>query len=247
VAGPMEGAIAGIVEQAVAAMMTGEAPRAEAGVVSLVRTAPALSETVSDEPVTAFQVTVPGYSVFGIFWIVSLLAMSVLKEKQDGTFRRLIAAPMSRATMLAGKLTPYFLIAVVQMVLMFGVAAAFMGLGLGTSIVALIAVSLAVAASAVGLGVLVSSIVKTEAQGNGLTTLLLLTLSALGGSFIPRFVMPDWMNTAGLVTPHAWALDAYQDLLVRGGGLADVAPEIGMLLGFTAVFFIVGALKFRFQ
>ena len=58
------------------------------------------------------------------------------------------------------------------------------------------------------------------------TVLLLLTLSALGGCFVPRFIMPGWLRTIGLVTPHAWALDAYQDLLVRGYGLRQVLPKV---------------------
>ena len=61
-----------------------------------------------------FQQNVPGYTIYGIFWIVSLLAVSVLREKQEGTFRRLLVAPMGRMVMLAGKLMPYYLINIVQ-------------------------------------------------------------------------------------------------------------------------------------
>jgi ABC-2 type transport system permease protein len=81
----------------------------------------------------------------------------------------------------------------------------------------------------------------------GLTTLLLLSASALGGYFIPRFTMPEWLRTAGLITPHAWALDAYQDLLVRRYGLVDVLPKVGVLAAFALVFFAIGVWKFRFE
>lgn len=69
------------------------------------------------------------------------------------------------------------------------------------------------------------ALARTEAQLSGVTILLLITLSAVGGCFVPRFIMPEWLRTIGLVTPHAWALDAYQDLLVRGVWAARGAAQ----------------------
>jgi ABC-2 type transport system permease protein len=120
-------------------------------------------------------------------------------------------------------------------------------MSLGNSPSGLVVVSLVAAATATGLGVLVAALARTEAQISGLTILVLLTLSALGGCFVPRFVMPEWLRTVGLVTPHAWALDAYQDLLVRGYGLFDVLPKLGTLAAFAVAFFLIGAWRFRFE
>jgi len=194
-----------------------------------------------------FQQNVPGYTIYGIFWIVSLLAVSVLREKQEGTFRRLLVAPMGRMVMLAGKLMPYYLINIVQIAIMLGVSSLLFKMNLGHSPAGLVVVSLAAAATATGLGVLVAALGRTEAQIGGLTVLLLLTLSALGGCFVPRFTMPDWLRTVGLITPHAWALDAYQDLLVRGYGLLEVLPKVGTLVAFALVFFTIGVWRFRFK
>ena len=194
-----------------------------------------------------FQQNVPGYTIYGIFWIVSLLAVSVLREKQEGTFRRLLVAPMGRMVMLAGKLMPYYLINIVQIAIMLGVSSLLFRMNLGHSPAGLVVVSLAAAATATGLGVLVAALGRTEAQIGGLTVLVLLTLSALGGCFVPRFTMPDWLRTVGLITPHAWALDAYQDLLVRGYGLLEVLPKVGTLVAFALVFFTIGVWRFRFE
>ncbi len=194
-----------------------------------------------------FQQNVPGYTIYGIFWIVSLLAVSVLREKQEGTFRRLLVAPMGRMVMLAGKLMPYCLINIIQIAIMLGVCSLLFKMSLGHSPAGLAVVSLAAAATATGLGVLVAALARTEAQIGGLTVLLLLTLSALGGCFIPRFIMPEWLQTVGLVTPHAWALDAYQDLLVRGYGLIEILPKVGVLAAFAVVFFGIGVWRFRFE
>lgn len=195
----------------------------------------------------AFQQNVPGYTIYGIFWIVTLLASSVLQEKRDGTFRRLLASPMSRAVMLAGKLLPFFIINLLQIAVMLGASHFLFGLDLGSSPAGLVAVSVAASATATGLGVLVSALARTEAQIGGLTTLLLLTLSALGGTFVPRFVMPEWLKTLGALTPHAWALDAYLDLFVRGYGFTDILPQVGVLAAFALVFFAVGVWRFRFE
>jgi ABC-2 type transport system permease protein len=194
-----------------------------------------------------YQQNVPGYTIYGIFWIVNLLAVSVLREKREGTFRRLLVAPVSRMVMLIGKWIPYYLINIVQIVIMLGVSSVLFNMSLGHSAAGLVIVSLAAAATATGLGVLVATLARTEAQISGLTVLLLLTLSVLGGCFIPRFIMPEWLQTLGQITPHAWALDAYQDLLVRGYDFWDVLPKVGVLGVFAVIFFGIGVWRFRFE
>lgn len=216
-----------------------------APIVTLERTTPAGMQ-VEKYPDT-FQQNVPGYTIYGIFWIVSLLAGSVLQEKREGTFRRLLVAPMNRAVMLAGKLVPYYIINLIQLVIMLGASSLLFGMSLGHSWAGLVVVSVAAAATATGLGVLVSALARTEAQVGGLTVLLLLTMSALGGCFVPRFIMPGWLKTIGLITPHAWALDAYQDLLVRGYGLLEVLPKVGGLAVFAIIFFAIGVWRFCFE
>jgi ABC-2 type transport system permease protein len=218
---------------------SGESP------VTLQRTAPPgmRVERLPD----SFQQNVPGYTVFGIFWIVSLIAASIHEEKRQGTFRRLLVAPLGRSSMLAGKLLPYFLINLVQAAVMLGAASLIFGLDLGRSPLGLFVVAASAAAAASGLGVLVSAFARTEAQIGGLTSLLLLTLSAIGGCFVPRVVMPDWLRSVGMASPHAWALDGFQDILVRGYGLVEVLPRAGVLFGFALAFFVVGSWRFRFE
>jgi ABC-2 type transport system permease protein len=194
-----------------------------------------------------FQQNVPGYTIYGIFWIVSLLANSVLHEKREGTFRRLLTAPLGRVAMLAGKLVPYYIINLGQLLLMLGVSTLLFGMNLGHSMAGLVIVSLAAATTSTGLGILVAALARSEAQVGGLTVLLLLSLSALGGCFIPRHIMPPWLKMVGLVTPHAWALDAYQDLLVRGYTLFEVLPKVGVLGVFAVIFFGIGVWRFRFE
>lgn len=199
----------------------------------------------SERRPTATEQNVPAYTIFGVFFIVLTLASSFLKEKQDGTFQRILAAPLSKATLLIGKLFPYFIVNLIQTALMFCIGALVFGIRLG-SFPALVIVSLALATSANGLGLFVAALGRTEAQVNGLSVLLAVTLSALGGLMVPTFVMPDWMKTLSLFTPHAWALAGYHDVIIRGLGVNDILPEVSVLLGFASLFFVIALWRFRF-
>jgi ABC-2 type transport system permease protein len=205
------------------------------------------SGTEIKRPPDAFQQNVPGVTIYGIFWIVSLLAGSVFQEKREGTFRRLLIAPMSRAAMLTGKVLPYYLINLLQIATMMGLSGLLFGVSMGRSPAGLVVVSLAAAATATGLGVLLAALARTQAQVGMLASVVILTLAVLGGCFVPRWVMPDWLRTLGLITPHAWAVDAYQDLMVQGYGLLEILPKTGALVAFAGVFFGVGVWRFRFE
>ena len=194
----------------------------------------------------SYQQNVPGYTVFGVFFIVATMAESILREKTEGTFRRLLAAPLPRPALLAGKLLPYYLVNLLQVAVMFGVAHFLFGMALRQP-AALLVVSLALAAAATGLGVLVATFGKTQTQISGLSVLLTLTMSAVGGCLVPTFVMPDFMQTLARFTPHGWAMQGFQDALVRGYGLSGVWPEAAALLGFAALFFAIGVWRFRFD
>ena len=195
---------------------------------------------------TATEQNVPAYTIFGVFFIVLTLASSFLQEKKDGTFQRILAAPLSKTALLIGKLLPYYLVNLVQIGLMFCIGVVVFGIRLG-DLPALVIVSLALAAAANGLGLLVAALGKTEAQVNGLSVLLAITLSALGGMMVPTFIMPDLMKTLSLFTPHAWALAGYHDIIIRGLGTKDILSEMFVLLGFAFIFFVIALWRFRFD
>jgi ABC-2 type transport system permease protein len=195
---------------------------------------------------TATEQNVPAYTIFGVFFIVLTLASSFLQEKKDGTFQRILAAPLSKTALLIGKLLPFYLVNLVQIGLMFSIGVVVFGIKLG-DLPALVMVSLALAAAANGLGLLVAALGKTEAQVNGLSVLLAITLSALGGMMVPTFIMPSLMKTLSLFTPHAWALTGYHDIMIRGLGIKDILTEMFILLGFGSFFFVIALWRFRFD
>jgi ABC-2 type transport system permease protein len=196
---------------------------------------------------TSVTQNVPGYTIFGVFFIVQVLATSFLGEKQDGTFRRLLVAPLPRTALLLGKVLPYYLINLVQIASMFAIGGLVFGMELGSAPLAMVLVSLATSAAATGLGLLVATFGKTPEQVGGLSTMLALTLAAIGGMMVPSFTMPEFMQALGKISPHYWSLTGFQDVLVRGLGTQEVLNEVAVLCGFASLFFIIALIKFRFQ
>ncbi|MGD2176312.1 MAG: ABC transporter permease [Anaerolineae bacterium] len=199
------------------------------------------------------SVAVPGFAVLFVFLTGQTTARSVYDEKKAGSFRRLLAAPMSKATILAGKMLPNFIIGLIQMgiILGFGVVGLDLlglqptSLGEDPLAVALVGVLVALCSSAIGIAI--AAIARTENQIGGLSTLLLWGLGILGGSIIPTFVLDQFLGPVPRVVPHYWANRALENLMVRGADLADVTAEIGALFGFTALFVVIGLWRFEFD
>lgn len=213
--------------------------------VTFEQTAPEAYQ-ITEFPTSAEQ-NVPGYTIFGVFFIVQVLATSILSEKQNGTFRRLLVAPLPRTALLLGKLLPFYVVNLIQVFSMFAIGHFVFGMSLGHAPLAMVFITLAAAAAATGLGLLVATLGKTPEQIGGLSTLLALTLAAVGGVMVPVFAMPEIMQTISKISPHNWALSGYQDVIVRGLGLADVWQEVAGLAGFALVFFLFAVWRFRFQ
>lgn len=202
---------------------------------------------------TAVQHNVPAWTLFGVFFIAQNLATSVLEERRLGTVTRLLVSPAPRSALLLGKLLPCLVVNLAQVAVLFGVGVFLMpvlgapGLALGAHPFALIPISVAASLSATGLGLLLATLARTLEQLGGIGTMVTLTMAALGGVMVPRSIMPATMRSLGLATPHAWALGAYQDVLIRSQGLAHVLPAIGMLVGFAALFFTFALVRFRWE
>jgi ABC-2 type transport system permease protein len=106
---------------------------------------------------------------------------------------------------------------------------------------------LSIALCCTTLGLLIAAVARTEAQIGGIAALVLWVLGFLGGAFIPLFLINESMATLGQVTPHYWAVTGFYDLLTRGQGLGAILDSILVLLGFSAVFFVVGAWRFEWD
>lgn len=199
------------------------------------------------------QLGVPGITVLFVFLTAAATARSIYDEKRTGSFRRLLAAPMSKATLLLGKMLPTLLISILQIAVIFA-AGVFLfpllgldRLQLGQSPLALALLVFLVALCSTGLGVLIAALARTETQIGGVSATILWAMAFIGGSIIPLFLFNEFLAGVGRLTPHGWANAAFYDLLVRGQGLADVSQALLALLGFTVLFFAVGLWRFDFE
>jgi len=200
----------------------------------------------SREP-DVYEQNVPGFAILAGFFMTMFVAGSILAEKFLGTFRRLMATPVTRSQVLLGKVLGSFAVGFVQMMLLFAFGYVVFGLSLGSQPLGIVLVTLGVVSAATGLGVLIAGFARTDQQATAFGTLIVLSMAALGGSMVPRFIMPDTMQTIGLITPHAWAIDGYHEIIVRNEGLLSVVPHTAALLGFAAIFFSIGAWRFSYR
>ncbi len=195
----------------------------------------------------AFQQNVPGYTVMYAFFIIMYAGRSFLNERNDGTFRRVLSAPVDHWQLFIGKMIPNYFIGILQVVVLFAFGHLVFGMSLGSSFSGLILITLALVWASSCLGMLIAAIFKTDSQISGWSVLLALTLAALGGTMVPLFIMPDIMQNIALITPHAWALTGYHDILVRGLGFKDVILDGLVLFGFGFVFLFVSLWKMNYE
>lgn len=241
VRGPIEGALSSILTLAVLS----DSAVAPLHVLEA-RSPPGVNRPL--EGASGFQIAVPSNAVLFGFFLALTVALSFVEERKTGTWRRLMAAPISRSMLLCSRLVPYFVIGLLQMVFLFTTGIVVFRMEIAGSVAGLAALVVATSFCATCLGLFIAAFGGTEKQVGGIGSITLLVMALLGGSMVPRPTMPEVMQSIGLFTPHGWALEGYYDALIREGTtFADVAVDVAAVLGFGVVFALVGALRFRFE
>ena len=193
----------------------------------------------------AYTTLVPGYTVCFAFFLILYMSRSFLAERDFGTLTRLRAAPISRSALLLGKTLPFLLVSLVQVLLMFGFGRLLFGMPWGPHPWMLLPVLVSTALAATGLGLLVGTTARNDAQATAYGTLLVITLAAISGCFMPRPWMPEFMQQISLAAPHSWALIAYEQLLkTNTPDITLVWQCCAMLVGFGVLFATLGAWRF---
>lgn len=217
------------------------------------QTPPVLLQVNEDEIVTTavipdgIQQSSPGMmAMFATFVTVGGAAVLV-QERQAGTLRRLLVMPISKGTIVLGKMLGILVTGILQMVILIVAGNLLFGVSWGGAPVALGLVVVAFALAITSLGMMMAALVRTPAQINGISTLLVLSLAALGGAWWPLDIVPSWMQTVGRFSPISWAMDGFHDVITRGFGVTAVLPEVGVLLIFTLFFLFVGIGRFRYE
>lgn len=187
------------------------------------------------------QHNVPAWTLFAIFFIIVPLSINLVKEKHQGTFVRLRTNPVRYSTVLAGKTVVYLVVCMIQFSLMLLVGIyLFPMIGLPQLDVSgrlplLYVVALFAGLAAISLGLLLGTVAKTQEQSAPFGSILVVILAAIGGVWVPVFVMPPFIQTLSKISPMNWSLNAFYDIFLRDSGFKDILPEISL----SFLFFVV--------
>jgi len=197
------------------------------------------------------QHNVPAWTLFAIFFIIVPLSTNLVKEKNQGTFVRLRTNPVSYATVLGGKTVVYTGVCLIQFTLMLLVgiylfpAIGLPGIDVSGKLTILYIVALFSGLAAIGLGLLLGTIAKTQEQVAPFGSTLVVILAALGGVWVPVFVMPKFMQLVSKISPMNWGLEAFYDVFLRNAGFVKILPEISLLLLFFLLTIIIAIIYNR--
>ena len=187
------------------------------------------------------QHNVPAWTLFAIFFIIVPLSINMVKEKSQGTFVRLRTNPVSYLTVLGGKTVIYLAVCLIQFGLMLGIGVyLFPSLGLPSLAVTgkiplLFLVALFAGLAAIGLGLLLGTVARTQEQSAPFGATFVVILAALGGVWVPVFIMPKFMQTLSNLSPMNWGLNAFYDVFLRDAGILDLIPELTLLFLFFVI------------
>ncbi|MBL8863871.1 MAG: ABC transporter permease [Planctomycetes bacterium] len=178
---------------------------------------------------------IAGIAVMMLLFGLTACGGTILEEAQSGTLQRVQLTPHAGASILLGKALFTMSVGLAQLVVLFAYGGLVFDVPVLRAPGALLVHSGATAAAAAGFGLLLAVSCRTRKQLEGLSTLLILTMSALGGSWFPLAVVPAWFRTIGHFTLNAWAMDGYQGVLWYGKDLGGIALEVAVLLSIAAV------------
>ncbi|MFV0477596.1 MAG: ABC transporter permease [Parahaliea sp.] len=200
---------------------------------------------------SSVQQNVPAWLLFAMFFIAIPLSTTLIKEREQGTLRRLHSMGLSPVYLVAGKFLPYFLINLLQVFVLFLVGLYLIPalggerLNLGAHPEALLLIALAASFAAVSFGLFVAQLASTVEQATIFSALCNIIMAAIGGIMVPRFIMPAGMQAASDFSPMSWGLQGFLDVLLRDGGMTDVLPEAVALMGFAVLLLVLAALHSR--
>jgi len=217
-----------------------------------------IKESIAQENKTAVlpnstQHNVPAWTIFAMFFMVISLGGNIVKERNAGSFIRLQTIPSAFIAAVYSKIFVFFIVALLQILLLFAMGRfLFPIIGLpvltiNSSILALVLFSVLAAFSAISYAMCVGTYAKTQEQSNGFGAVSIIIFAAIGGIWVPTFVMPDYMQTIALISPLHWCLDGYYTLFLKNGGWKDLIAPISYLLTFSSICQLLMLLKLKKQ
>lgn len=201
----------------------------------------------------AVQHNVPAWILFAMFFIVVPLGSNMIRERQDGCLDRLLAMPLSLSAILTGKMLVYLLVSLLQTLLLLGIGIyilpllGYPALQLGSSCPAIMITALASALAAIGYGMLVGAIFTTHQQAASFGAISVIIAAALGGIWVPVFIMPQLMQSLSQLSPMSWGLQAFHSVFLRAAGVGETGWPILKLIVFSGIMLTGAVLILRYR
>jgi len=196
------------------------------------------SYRVRDIIPNSVQHNVPAWTIFAMFFIVIPLTQSLIKEREEGSLFRLLTLPVNYMKLLMAKVGVYMIVCVIQTVLMLLTGVFLIPffnlpmLDLGNEYVALSVMTIVVAMASVGFGLMIGTIAKTHQQAAAFGSISVIILAAMGGLWVPIYLMPPIMRHFSEFSPMNWAITGYYNIFLRGGSVIHILPAVFKLLLF---------------
>ena len=184
------------------------------------------------------QQSVPTWIVFGMFFIIIPMSTIYIQEREQNTLARLLCMNIPMSAIVFFKIVPYLVIAQLQMIFMIFVGVFIVpflntpALEITGSLSALVFISFALSLSAIGLSSLIAVSAKTTEQATTIGGISNILLGAIGGVMVPKFIMPDFMQTLANISPMSWGLDGFLKIFLQSASLGDILNESFMLIVF---------------
>jgi linearmycin/streptolysin S transport system permease protein len=204
-----------------------------------------VSSTKTDDKNLGLIQAVSGTAIMMLLFSIAGIGGGLLEEKESGTLTRLLYSPIKKTDILFGKMGAILIISVGQLFVMFTFSWLAFGLPIFKDPSSLVVLTLSVAFSVSSFGIFLVSIAKTRQQLQNLSTIIILLMSALGGSMIPLFVMPVIMQKMAVISLNYWGIQGYYDIFWRGLPFADILPRIAVLMGIGIVMSLISIPLFK--
>ena len=185
-----------------------------------------------------------GMSVQFVLFMGIDAGVNLLLMRQQGFWRRLRAAPLSRGVLLGGRATGTALIALLILAAVYAAAILVFGVRIAGSVAGFVAIAVAFAMLASAMGIMIAALGRSVGATRGIAIFVVLLLVMLGGAWVPAFMFPAWLQHASAFLPTRWAVDGFDAVTWRGLPFQAAIAPVAVLLGWTALFALVAAWRF---
>lgn len=188
---------------------------------------------------------IPGYLVMFVFIASASSAELIVRERKNHTLERLLAASVSKESIILGTFAGIAAKALIQIAVFWTAGIFIFQMSLGQAPGAVILLSMLMAVMSAAFAIMLATLVPTQRSAASIATVTSLVLAALGGCWWPLFITPRWMQFIAKFTPHGWATTGFNKLILFNAEAAAALPEMVALVGFGVLFAVVAVLRFR--